>query len=252
MVNDVLAKSVWLKNVRQELGWSAATMAERIEQAARSAGEDLNLSQQAVSHFETGRTKSVPRWIRYAEAATDDASQPRETPADRFAADLIRKATPSQLLLIRDILGGSGTAADLAADQLDLVGIASVDMAYGMGLTFAGDHVEVEILHFPRTWLESLTSTPPQDLAWARGRGNSMSPTIEDNDLVLIDRSDRAVRDQDAIWAFTIGDVAMMKRLRIRGEQVTILSDNDRVPPDHAHPEEINIVGRVSHIVRRL
>ena len=79
-----------------------------------------------------------------------------------------------------------------------------------------------------------------------------MSPTIEDNDLVLIDRSDRSVRDQDAIWAFTIGDVAMMKRLRLRGEQVTILSDNDRVPSDSAHPDEINIVGRISHIVRRL
>ena len=139
-----------------------------------------------------------------------------------------------------------------AADLLDLVSVASVDMAYGMGATFADDHVEVEVLHFPRTWIESLTSTAPQDLAWARGRGNSMSPTIEDNDLVLIDRSDRAVRDQDAIWAFTIGDIAMMKRLRVRGEDVTILSDNKNVPPDRAHPEEINIVGRVSHIVRRL
>lgn len=157
-------------------------------------------------------------------------------------------------------LGGVGESAlpapimtsQAAADLLDLVGVASVDMAYGMGLTYADDHVDVEIMHFPRAWIESLTTTAPQDLAWARGRGNSMSPTIEDNDLVLIDRSDRAVRDQDAIWAFTIGDVAMMKRLRVRGENVTILSDNDRVPPDHAHPEEINIVGRVSHIVRRL
>lgn len=157
-------------------------------------------------------------------------------------------------------LGGVGESslpapvvtAQAAADLLDLVGVASVDMAYGMGLTFADGHVDVEIMHFPRAWLESLTTTAPQDLAWARGRGNSMSPTIEDNDLVLIDRSDRAVRDQDAIWAFTIGDVAMMKRLRVRGENVTILSDNSNVPPDHAHPDEINIVGRVSHIVRRL
>ncbi len=227
-------------------------MARRVIEEAANFGEELSLSQQAISNFETGNTKSVPRWLRFAEAATDDANHLPVTAADRFAADLIRKATPSQLLLIRDILGGSGTAADLAADHLDLVAVASVDMAYGMGLTFAGDHVEVEILHFPRTWLKSLTSTPPQDLAWARGRGNSMSPTIEDNDLVLIDRSDRVVRDQDAIWAFTIGEVAMMKRLRIRGEQVTILSDNDRVPPDYAHPDEINIVGRVSNIVRRL
>lgn len=251
-MDEVQTKAAWLKDARTSRGWSAAEMARRVMEEAANFGEELSLSQQAVSNFETGNTKSVPRWLRFAEAAIEDANHPPATAADRLAEDLIRKATPSQLLLIRDILRGSGTAADLAADQLDLVGIASVDIAYGMGLTFAGDHVEVEILHFPRTWLQSLTSTPPQDLAWARGRGNSMSPTIEDNDLVLIDRSDRAVRDQDVIWAFTIGDVAMMKRLRIRGEQVTILSDNDRVPPDYAHPDEINIVGRVSNIVRRL
>jgi len=227
-------------------------MATKIEEAARSTGEDLSLTQQAVSHFETGRTKSVPRWLRYAEAVINGATIETGSPNQRLAADFLSKATPNQLMLIRDMLAGNATATDLAAESLDLVSVASVDMAYGMGMTFAGDHVEVEVLHFPRAWLASLTSTSPKDLAWARGRGNSMSPTIEDNDLVLIDRSDRSVRDQDAIWAFTIGDVAMMKRLRLRDETVTILSDNDRVPPDRAHPDEVNIVGRVSHIVRRL
>ena len=142
--------------------------------------------------------------------------------------------------------------AEQVAAMFDLVPVASIDMAYGMGGTFADSPVAQEVLHFPRSWLELMTSTAPAYLTWARGRGNSMSPTIEDHDLVLIDRSDRSVRDQDAIWAFTIGDIGMMKRLRIRGENVTILSDNDRVPPDHAHPDEINVVGRVTHIVRRL
>ncbi|TCP33252.1 peptidase S24-like protein [Sphingomonas sp. BK235] len=138
------------------------------------------------------------------------------------------------------------------AEMLDLVPVASIDLAYGMGGTFADGHVSVEVMHFPRQWIEAMTRTPPAALTWARGRGNSMSPTIEDDDIVLIDRSDRSVKDQDAIWAFTIGDIAMMKRLRIRGETVTILSDNDRVPPDKAHPDEINVVGRVSHIIKRL
>ncbi|VXC80053.1 XRE family transcriptional regulator [Sphingomonas sp. 8AM] len=141
---------------------------------------------------------------------------------------------------------------DQIAEMFDLVPVASIDMAYGMGGTFADGHINVEVMHFPRTWLEAMTRTPPASLTWARGRGNSMSPTIEDDDIVLIDRSDRRVQDQDAIWAFTIGDIAMMKRLRVRGEKVTILSDNDRVPPDEAHPDEINVVGRVSHIIKRL
>lgn len=138
------------------------------------------------------------------------------------------------------------------AQLLDLVPIASIDLAYGMGATFATDPVNVDVMYFPTQWLEALTSTPPASLTWARGRGDSMAPTINDHDVVLIDRSDRNVRDQDAIWAFTLGEVAMLKRLRVRGDKVTILSDNERVPPDYAHPDEINIVGKVSHIVRRI
>lgn len=137
------------------------------------------------------------------------------------------------------------------AQLLDLVPVASIDLAYGMGAMFADDPVNVDLMYFPSQWLEALTATPAASLTWARGRGDSMSPTINDHDIVLIDRSDRSVRDQDAIWAFTIGGMAMMKRLRIRGDKVTILSDNDKVPPDYAHPDELNVVGKVSHIVRR-
>jgi phage repressor protein C with HTH and peptisase S24 domain len=107
------------------------------------------------------------------------------------------------------------------------------------------------LLHFPRAFIESITLSPPSSLTWSRGRGDSIAPTISDNDLVLIDRSQRTLREQDAIWALTIGDMAMVKRLRVRGEKVTILSDNDRVPPDDAHPDEVNIVGRVIFIGRR-
>lgn len=210
----------------------AAMGRAHIEQAELAA--KVGCTQGAISQILTGRTSRSRFLPDIAEAlGTTTAFLLGDTndPAPRASSEL--------------------TEGEMA-DRLDLVGIASVDMAYGMGLTFASDPVQVEVLHFPRRWLESLTSTAPQELAWARGRGNSMSPTIEDNDLVLIDRSDRSVRDQDAIWAFTIGEVAMMKRLRVRGEQVTILSDNAHVPPDTAHPEEIHIVGRVSHIVRRL
>jgi SOS-response transcriptional repressor LexA len=140
---------------------------------------------------------------------------------------------------------------DDIAEHLDLVAVASIDMAYGMGGTFAIDHVEESMLHFPRAFIESITRSPANALTWSRGRGDSMAPTIADNDLVLIDRSQRTPREQDAIWALTIGDLAMVKRLRVRGEKVTILSDNDRVPPDEAHPDEINIVGRVIFVGRR-
>jgi phage repressor protein C with HTH and peptisase S24 domain len=136
------------------------------------------------------------------------------------------------------------------AKHLDLVPIASVDQAYGMGATFADDGAEVEVLHFPKTWIEQLTHSAPASLTWARGKGDSMAPTINDNDMVLIDRSERRVEDQDLIWCFTIGDMAMIKRLRVRGDKVTIMSDNKDVANDTAHPDEINIIGRITRVVK--
>lgn len=138
------------------------------------------------------------------------------------------------------------------AEHLDVVPIALIDLAYGMGGTFTDNPVDQQMLHFPRGWVEAITSTPAEMLTFARGRGDSMTPTIQDDDLVLIDRSQRRPREQDVIWALTVGDIGMIKRLRIRGGGVTILSDNDRVPPDEATGDEVRIVGRVIFIGRKL
>lgn len=148
-----------------------------------------------------------------------------------------------------DPAGGTLSREDVAA-QFDLVAVASINLEYGLGFTFTDLPVEVEIEHFPRRWLEAISKSPPSALTWARGRGDSMWPTIGDKDMVLIDRSQKTILEQDAIWCFTLGDVGMIKRLRLRGRTVTILSDNDRVPPDQADADEVNMIGRVQAIIR--
>ena len=141
--------------------------------------------------------------------------------------------------------------ANLASQDVELVEVEEIDFSYGLGGTFSDDQVEVRKHQFPRAWIEAITRTPPAMLTFARGRGDSMMPTITDGDMILIDRSIRTVREQDALWALTIGEIAMVKRVRSRGERVLILSDNDRVPADDVHHEEINIIGRVIFIGRR-
>ncbi len=134
----------------------------------------------------------------------------------------------------------------------DVVEVEEIDLAYGFGGTFADGHIEVTKHRFPRAFIQSITSAPPQMLTIARGRGDSMQPTLQDGDMVIIDRTQREIREQDAIWALTIGDIAMIKRLRVRGQKVTISSDNDRVLPDEAFHDEVSIVGRVIFVGRRI
>jgi phage repressor protein C with HTH and peptisase S24 domain len=72
-----------------------------------------------------------------------------------------------------------------------------------------------------------------------------MTPTIHDGDVILLDRSQTRVTEQDAIWAFTVGDVGSIKRLRIKGDRYLILSDNPSVPDDEELQDFVRIVGRV-------
>lgn len=137
-------------------------------------------------------------------------------------------------------------------EEDDFVEIGEVDLAYGLGAAFTDSPVDLVVHRFPRTWMESITTTHPSLLTIARGRGDSMQPTIQDGDMVLIDRSQRTIREQDAIWAMAIGEFAMIKRVRSRGERIAILSDNDRVPTEEVHHQEINVVGRVIFIGRRV
>jgi phage repressor protein C with HTH and peptisase S24 domain len=126
-----------------------------------------------------------------------------------------------------------------------MVGIQNITQDFGLGAAFTDSHVEIDVIQFPKVWVDSITSTNPTFLTWTHGRGDSMAPTIHDGDLVLLDRSQREVKEPDAMWAYTIGDTGSIKRLRVKGDRYIILSDNPLVPPDEEPIDFVNIVARV-------
>ncbi len=135
----------------------------------------------------------------------------------------------------------------------DLVEIAQIDLTYGLGGTFLEDHVEAETRAFSRAWLRMFTKAAPEDLFWAKGQGNSMAPTIDDGEVVLIDRGQVTPQMADLIWVFAYGEIGMIKRLRPMPDgSVKILSDNQNVPPEKAVDGELHIIGRVVAVVKTL
>lgn len=138
-----------------------------------------------------------------------------------------------------------GTAPTPAGDDTSFVGVQNIDQPWGLGAAFTDSAVQVEVLQFPKPWMEAISTSPPALLTWARARGDSMGPTIDDGDLVLLDRSRTRVNEQDALWAFTVGDTASIKRLRVKGDRFIILSDNKEVPDDEEPIDFVRIVGRV-------
>jgi phage repressor protein C with HTH and peptisase S24 domain len=145
-------------------------------------------------------------------------------------------------------------APDDLAEQLGMKMIPEVDITYSLGGgAIVGDYVESRLVPFRRDWLDRLTRSGPADVFLTRGQGDSMMPTILDDDDVLVNRADHAIRQQDRIWALGYGELGMIKRVRrLPSGLFQLNSDNPAVTPVEATEDELHVVGRVIWIGRRV
>jgi phage repressor protein C with HTH and peptisase S24 domain len=108
---------------------------------------------------------------------------------------------------------------------------------------------------FTERWLKALTSTPPSRLSIVRVEGDSMSPTLNPGDEILVDLGDCGDRLRDGIYVLRTDDALVVKRLALNpvGGRVTVQSDNPAYPdwPD-CSMEEINCIGRVIWAARKV
>lgn len=144
--------------------------------------------------------------------------------------------------------------ADGLQDKFNIELIRNVDIGYAMGDgALIDDYPELGMTPFDRNFLRALGARLFDRLFLCRGEGDSMSPTILDSDLVLIDASVQRVTMQDRIWALTVAGAGMIKRVRmLPGDEVMVISDNPAVPPQVYQADDVHIVGRVLWIGRRM
>jgi phage repressor protein C with HTH and peptisase S24 domain len=85
-------------------------------------------------------------------------------------------------------------------------------------------------------------------LSIVRVEGDSMSPTLNAGDDILVDLGDAAERLRDGIYVLRFDEAVVVKRLALNpvGGRVTIQSDNPAYAdwPD-CGLDEINCIGRV-------
>jgi phage repressor protein C with HTH and peptisase S24 domain len=101
---------------------------------------------------------------------------------------------------------------------------------------------------FDERWLKALTSAATHDLSIVRVEGDSMSPTLNSGDDILVDLSDASARLRDGIYVLRVDGALLVKRLALHpmGRRVTVQSDNPAYPdwPD-CDLDEIHCIGRV-------
>jgi len=108
---------------------------------------------------------------------------------------------------------------------------------------------------FDERWLKQLTASGPSNLSIVRVEGDSMAPTLNAGDDILVDLGDGADRLRDGIYVLRIDDALVVKRIALNpvGKRVTVQSDNPAYPdwPD-CTLKDINPIGRVIWSGRRI
>ena len=132
-------------------------------------------------------------------------------------------------------------------DDFVLIPMLDVVGAAGRGIENHSEDV-IKWLPFPRPLLRSLR-VKPENAHFMTSRGDSMTPTIADGAIVLVDAGYHRVRD-DGVYALVMHDVTMIKRVKRSFDgSLTLISDNsDKYPPDKLAPgeaESLRVAGKV-------
>lgn len=174
-----------------------------------------------------------------------------------YLHQFIWKGSPRELRErdLRTVLKALNGEPSDKASSLAVVQIPQYSFRAGMGgggvIT---DESEAEYLALPRTYLEQM-QLASADLISIAVEGDSMSPTLESGDRVMVNRKDKNP-SSGGVFAIHDSDVLVVKRVeRIPATnpvRLKLISDN----PNHGIYEvpagETNILGRVVWYGRRL
>lgn len=143
------------------------------------------------------------------------------------------------------------TVSDIVPAE-DVVYIQKLDLSLSMGPgTHIDDWVEAEPVPFGLDFVRTVTRTPSDRLKLVTGIGDSMYPTLNWGDMILIDTTDKQLARQDGVYWIDIYGAAGLKRLRNVGKgRVLVISDNPNVPDMEVDAADLRIQGRAIWLAR--
>lgn len=147
------------------------------------------------------------------------------------------------------MLGGRDTQSE------DLISVPVLDVQASAGPGAFADHERAKArMRFDPGWLRGMKLDPAQ-LSVIQVRGDSMAPTLDDGDDILVDLGDAAATVRDGIYVLRLDGALNVKRLlvdRVR-QRVSVKSDN---PAYTSWPtldlSRLDVIGRVVWAGRRL
>jgi phage repressor protein C with HTH and peptisase S24 domain len=133
-------------------------------------------------------------------------------------------------------------------EEFALISGYHIQVSAGSGSAWNGEQVKRH-LAFRRKWLK-YRGLDPERLAVVFAKGDSMQPTINNGDSILVDTSKNQVVD-GSIFVLRLGDDLYAKRLQknIDGG-ITVISDNrTEYPIQVVHPDQMDSLAVIGKVV---
>lgn len=247
---------------------SEATLSDRLKQArharglsARGLSVAAGLNPTYVRDLEEERTKqpSAASMEALASVLAVDSGWLHSGRGDAPVFSTPEEAKAAAVAMLRANGGPqTGQGRRSVSTLADVIYAPRLDTAVSAGHGAVPDRGEV--LHrwpLPRTWLRNDLGVPPESADVITIRGDSMAPTFQDGDLVIVDRSDTAARGA-GVFVLWDGDGLVLKRIQAvptapgAPPRYRVLSDNPAYDAYEVDAAWVTIVGRARARIGRV
>ena len=216
-----------VKALREEAGLSVRAMAHA-----------MNMSASGYSHYEQ-RIKEDVLPVRIAEAMASVLS--------KYGVDRSRVFALTQSQSMQQSMEGFQRVeiGDTAPEGSKLIPVLDVQASAGYG-ALVDYEVQTHSLAFPPDYLKKLTAGSPADLVIISTKGDSMEPTLLDDDIVLVDTS-KTHMGFEGMFVLRHNDTLLVKRAGMAAKpgHVMLISDNKAYPAVEAALADLTVVGKV-------
>lgn len=200
----------------------------------KSERKRLNLSQDGLANLIDVSESTIKRWESGAAIPSD-----KLTLCAEHGFDVV-------FILLGKKIGEVANASSKFEDEFDLVNVYDVDISAGHGSICGGDARPVSRLAFRKDWL-SRHGFYAKDLIIVYATGDSMFPTIQDKDPLLINTIDKSLTD-GFIYVIRNGESFWVKRIQRQLDgSLLLISDNKTYPPmplDLNGSSDVEIMGK--------
>ncbi len=144
-------------------------------------------------------------------------------------------------------------SAARAAEPAGFAYVAGYDLKEpgGRGEPLRSEQI-VDYLAFKKDWVRARLKVDPRNLLLIEAIGDSMSPTLEEADLLLVDLGEPRFR-HDGIYVLRREHELAVKRLQRRPDgALNIISDNPAYQASIVASDSVHIIGRVIWAAGRL